>query len=227
MKPEDLKNPYSWRNRCVAIQDRVWYVPDCYDHYESFHFSGWHHPNVFAVNRPVKVEYCSGNGDWICAKAKLEPHINWVAVEKQFVRARKIWSKSKNEQLDNVLVLCGEGYTATHHYFPTESIQDVFINFPDPWPKRRHAKHRIIQSAFLQEAWRILQAEGTFTFVTDDKDYSLLFIKEMAKCPGFQSCLEAPYFITECSHYGTSYFEELWRSKGKDIRYHQFQKIAL
>ncbi len=224
MKPEDLKSPFSWQDRHVVIRDHVWYVPEYYDQYENFTFSGWQHSNTFAYPQPIKVEYCSGNGAWIAAQAMRDSTTNWVAVEQQFVRARKIWSKLKNHQLNNLLVICGEGYTVTHHYFPTASVKDVFINFPDPWSKRRHAKHRIIQSAFIQEIERILQKEGILTFVTDDADYSSLMIEEMHQHTGFESCFAAPYFVCELPDYGTSYFEELWRGKGKQIRYHQFRK---
>lgn len=224
MKPEDLISPYCWNNRCVAIHDHVWYVPDYYDHYQQFTFPGWQDTQVFANNQPIKVEYCSGNGAWIAARAETDPTSNWVAVEKQFVRARKIWSKIKNQNLANLLVVCGEGYKVTHHYFPSETVQEVFINFPDPWPKRRHAKHRIIQPSFIQEIERVLVKNGTLTFVTDDEDYSALMIKEMVRFKGFESYYPEPYFTTECPDYGSSFFEDLWRGQGKQIRYHQYRK---
>lgn len=225
MKPIDLKCPYSWKNRCVAIHDRVWYVPDYYDRYQQFKFPGWQDPSTFSNGQPIKVEYCSGNGAWIAAKAEADPFSNWVAVEKQFLRAQKIWSKIKNQNLANLLVVCGEGYKVTHHYFPSETVQEVYVNFPDPWPKRRHAKHRIIQPSFIQEIQRILVKRGTFTFVTDDRDYSSLMIKEMAGFPEFEP-LYSHHFVTENPEYGNSFFEDLWRSQGKEIRYHQYRKRA-
>lgn len=225
MKPEDLKAPFSWEKRQVAIQDRVWYVPCYYNKYQDFSFPGWNHQKTFLTHQPVKVEYCSGNGSWIAAKALDDPFTNWVAVEMLFERARKIWAKIKNYDLHNLLTVCAEGQTVTEHYFPSESVTEVFINFPDPWPKRRHTKNRIIQPEFVEEIWRILRPGCQFTFVTDDRDYSKWTIGEMAKHPGFQSLYPDPYYVVELPNYGTSYFEELWRSKGKMIYYHQFQKI--
>jgi tRNA (guanine-N7-)-methyltransferase len=223
MKPEDLKSPFSWQNRFITIHDRVWYLPEHYKQHDAFTFPGWLHPTTFTEKRPIKVEYCSGNGAWIAAKALQDPHSNWVAIEKQFTRARKIWAKVKNLKLDNLLVVCGEGFKVTNWYFQNQSISDVFINFPDPWPKRRHAKHRIMQPAFIKEMERILQAGGKLTFVTDDHDYSALTIELLFKYPGFESCFSTPY-VTDLEEYGTSYFEDFWRNKGKEIRYHQFRK---
>lgn len=225
MKPEDLKSPFSWDERQILIKDRVWFVPDYFEN-DAFHFPGWADPNVFGNEAPVYVEYCSGNGTWIAAKALADTAINWVAVEKKFCRVRKVWSKIKNNQLDNLFAICGEGWNLTRRYLPNASVDRVFINFPDPWPKKRHTKHRIIQPHFLDEMIRILKADGTLTFVTDDPDYSDWTIDAFSTHPGFVSCYEAPYYMTEQPQYGTSYFEELWRGKGKTIRYHQFQKKA-
>lgn len=224
MKPAHLKCPFTWKDRKVLIHDRVWYVPDYCEDYRSFSFPGWDHSDLFVHKRPIKIEYCSGNGAWIAARAIEYPLVNWVGVELNFERARRIWSKIKNHRLDNLLVVCGEGHTVTQHYIPDDSVEEVFVNFPDPWPKNKHAKHRIIQLPFVQEIHRILQSGGTFTLVTDDVDYSKSMINVLHKCPEFESVYPSPYFINEWPNYGTSYFEQLWREQGKMIHYHQFRK---
>ena len=225
MKPNDLKSPFNWKQRRVAIEDRIWYVPTYYDQYQSFTFPGWANPCIFAQDRPIKVEYCSGNGLWIADRARNEPDINWVGVEKKFERVRRIWSKIKNHRIDNLLAVCGEGYIVTHHYFPSDSVEEVFINFPDPWPKTKHAKNRIVQPSFIHEIQRILKPNGVITLVTDDQDYSKNMIQVMQSCERFSSIYPSPYYITELSGYGaSSSFELLWREKSKDIYYHQFRK---
>jgi tRNA (guanine-N7-)-methyltransferase len=172
-----------------------------------------------------QIEYCSGNGAWIAAKAVENPHINWIAVEKKFPRVRKIWSKIKNLNLKNLVVVCGEAHNATRRYFPHESFTAAYINFPDPWPKKRHDKNRLIQPAFVDEIYRVLQADSVFTLVTDDPVYSTLMLEEMNQHAGFKCCHPHPFYLTEMEGYGTSYFDQLWREKGKSIRYHQFLKI--
>lgn len=226
MKPEDLKSPFSFDERQVLIKDKVWYVPDYFDKYEAFTFPGWESPEIFGNNNPIYLEYCSGNGSWIAGKAASDSSINWIGVEKKFPRVRKIWSKIKNLKLNNLFAICGEGFNVTSRYFPASSITKVFINFPDPWPKTRHVKHRIIQPAFLKELWRILKEGGTVTFVTDDPDYSDWTIDIFAQDLGFASTHPAPFYTTEQPQYGTSYFDQLWREKGKTIRYHEFRKVG-
>lgn len=224
MKPEDLKPPVPRTEYRIMIDDRVWYVPSRASNGEEFIFPGWNSPLMFNNDNPICIEYCSGNGAWIAKKAMENPTLNWVAVEMKFERVRKVWAKIKNLNLPNLLVLCGEGCQATQRYFPSSSVHDVFINFPDPWPKKRHTKHRLIQPEFVAQLWRILKPERSITFVTDDIAYSEWFIEKIHGQQGFSSSLPNPFYITEHSEYGSSYFDELWRSKGRAIRYHHFYK---
>lgn len=224
MKPERLKSPFTWDQRHILVKDRVWYVPDQFEDFDSFSFPGWKSPLFFEQERPICLEYCSGNGTWIANKAQLYPEYNWVAIDQKFERVRKIWSKIKNFELSNLLAVCGEGECITRHYIPSESVQAIYINFPDPWPKRRHAKNRLIQPSFIQEMHRILEPGGKITMVTDDESYSQIMIHSFCQFSGFASQFADPYYLIDYPDYGTSYFEDLWRKKGKVIRYHAFYK---
>ena len=224
MKPKQLKAPFTWDERKVLLQDRVWYVPSYYSDYQSWEFPGWSHPDFFGNEQPVVVEYCCGNGAWITEKAQQHQDKNWIAVEKRFDRVRKVWSKIQNLNLSNLVIVCGEAQTVTQQYIPRESIQEVYVNFPDPWPKERHAKHRLIQPAFVKGVTRVLQKKGTLTLVTDDPGYSEQSIAVLLAEQGLVSCHPDPYYVTEWPDYGASYFDSLWREKGRTIRYHTFIK---
>lgn len=115
---------------------------------------------MFGNSRPIVIEYCSGNGQWICNQAKNNPHLNWVAVEKRFDRARKIWGGLHRENLTNLIVICAEAVVYTRYYMPRSSVSELYVNFPDPWPKLRHAKHRLIRSEFLKEVEKTLISGG-------------------------------------------------------------------
>jgi len=227
MKPEDFVPSFKREERRTCIYDRVFFVPLTLHNQpkSDFVFPGWEHPDLFGNTNPVYIEYCSGNGAWIADRAAKNPNINWVGVERKFDRVRKLWSKVKNHKLNNMIVLCGEALNATQLYFPTNSVQAVYINFPDPWPKNRHAKNRLIQPSFTNEIWRILQADCPLTFVTDDPPYSAWFIEEIQAQKGFASKYPDPFYVTNIDGYGESYFEQLWRSKGRTIYTHEFKKI--
>lgn len=224
MKPSDLKPPCPRDDQRTIIDDRVWYVPRKLNKPQDFVFPGWDHPDLFGNDLPVIVEYCSGNGAWIADKAQKHPEINWVAVEMKYERVKKIWSKIKNLQLKNLIVICGEATMTTVNYFPSETISDAYINFPDPWPKRRHFKNRLIQPAFADELSRILKEGKSLTFVTDDVPYSEWLIEVMGNHKDFISAYPDPFYLVDEADYGSSYFEQLWKSKGRLIRYHCFRK---
>ncbi|MBA3957674.1 MAG: tRNA (guanosine(46)-N7)-methyltransferase TrmB [Parachlamydiaceae bacterium] len=228
MRPHDLESPFDWNQRRLLIQDRVWYAfPDHNNPDDPFVFPGWDHPDVFGNRNPVCLEYCSGNGAWIAEKALANPQLNWVALEMKFSRVRKIWSKIKNHQIPNLFIICGEAYNVTQHYLPKQSISQAFINFPDPWPKTRHIKKRLIQIPFLNQIENVFHKGATLDFVTDDANYSKWTIKLMSAVCEFQSSYPTPYYKTENEGYGSSYFDALWRARGREIYYHRFQTVRV
>lgn len=226
MKAKQFKRPGSWEDRHVILDDGVLSVPDYYNDFESFTFPGWEAPTVFGRIAPVHVEFCSGNGTWIAEKAQAHPEINWVAVEIRFDRIQKIWAKKKNLHLDNLFIVHGEGLASSRHYFPEGSVSAVYVNFPDPWPKKRHAKHRIIQAPFSEEVIRLLENGGCCTLVTDDPVYSEQMQEVMQAQKGLVDLFPEQGFSTEVKGYGSSFFYELWLDKGRTIRYHQYTREA-
>ena len=109
---------------------------------------------------------------------------------------------------------------------PIDSIEKIFILFPDPWPKKRHAKHRIINPDFVQELQRVLKQEGVVTTVTDDPDYSEIMKETLFANKNLSPIHPDPYFASHIEGYGTSFFDSLWRGKGKNIFYHQYKKVV-
>ena len=223
MKPKDLKYPYSWSERRPILNEGVLFVPRFYEEHQEFTFPKWE--EIFENSLPVKIEFCSGNGSWLAARAKRERESNWVGVEVRFDRARKIWSKGKNLALGNLFVVCGEAHTFSSHYLPEDCIDEVFINFPDPWPKKRHEKHRLMKQEFLDELSRILKSAGKFTFVTDDPPYLEIALALFQGHPDFQPLHPSPHYTKNHPDYGTSFFDTLWREKGREIHYVEFERV--
>ncbi|MBN4067032.1 tRNA (guanosine(46)-N7)-methyltransferase TrmB [Simkania negevensis] len=226
MKPRELIRPYNWKDRKILLRDGVLYVPDYYTAHQGFSLPLWSLPEVFEKEAPVSIEYCSGNGEWIVEKALEFPNKNWVGVEKRFDRVRKIYSRRHNEGADNLFIGYGEAVTMTRHYFPEATVDEVYVNFPDPWPKGRHAKHRLITDTFASEVHRVLKPGGTITLVTDDLAYKEIIVGVFLAHPGFASLHPHPYYIDHIENYGTSYFDSLWRGLGCKIHFVQFQGVV-
>lgn len=219
--PVNLKYPYTWEERRPKIYEDVLFIPDHYDKHKEFTFPAWE--EIFGNSQPVVIEYCSGNGAWIAEKAK-DTTKNWVAVEWRFERVQKIWSKKKKQSLSNLIVVCGDANIFIRDYLKTASVDGVYVNFPDPWPKDRHAKNRLFQPPFIKELARTLKASAPFTVVTDDLPYSLQLTDVVLADGSWSPVFEKPYYVSEWEGYGASYFDSLWREKGREIKYFQFLK---
>jgi len=217
MKPKDLKWPFTWEERCPVFLDQVLFVPEYYTKHQE-----WQMPSLFPNTNPMVIEYCSGNGSWVIEKAIAHPDMNWIAVEYQFERVRKIWAKMKNHNLSNLVIVLGEAFTFTQFYLPPNSINECYVNFPDPWPKKRHAKNRLIQLSFAIELARVVKPLGEALFVTDDLNYA----HQMNEVMGLSSLWDnlGDFYADD---YGTSYFDQLFRSKGIPIQYLKFQRKAV
>lgn len=222
MKPKDLKSPFRWDNRKPLIGDKLLFVPQYYFEHHLFKMPDLSAPELFGRQAPTYIEYCSGNGDWVVEKALQFPEANWISVERRFDRVRKIWSKMKNQQVSNLLIVCGEAEPFTQYYLKEDSIAGCFINFPDPWPKAKHAKHRLFQSAFIQQIQYVMQKDGKLTVATDDPAWAERICDAFAQVQDFPSAFSDPFYVTEWPNYGFSYFDQLWREKGKTIHYLQF-----
>jgi len=209
---KDLIIPFAWPDRRPILLDRLFYVPPIYQHVPlSIPF--------FEKEQPLIIEYCSGNGQWIGERAKQNPQFNWLAVEKKFVRARTIWRKIHRENIPNLVVANAEGAEFNCFYAP--QAKEVFINFPDPWPKLRHAKHRIIRAEFLNGLLSIVERGGRATCVTDDSGYAEEMVKEFSKCPQWKLLFN----VHEWPDYGRSFFNDLWLRRGRIINYLSYERI--
>ena len=222
MKPKDLKSPLTWEERRPLIHDGILYVPQYYQRHHEWTFPGW--SSVFERTASIEIEYCSGNGAWIIEKATAHPERNWVAVDHQFERVRKIWSKKKNLSLSNLFIVCGEALTFSKFYVPDLSFSAIYINFPDPWPKEKHATRRLLQEPFISEMARTAIPSAPVTIVTDHAEYTSQINSAMLANPSWKTRFPAPYYVTEWENYGTSYFDSLWREQGLSIHYMQYLK---
>jgi len=222
MKTDELWIPFSFEDRKpIILNNNFLFIPRNYTLHEAFKLS--YFTEIFQNDNPAYIEYCSGNGQWVCQKAEDFPNVNWIAVEKRFDRARKIWTRAKKANLSNIFVVFGDALVFSENYLSESSVSKVFINFPDPWPKQKHAKNRLIQHAFIGSVSKILKKNESMIVVTDHNNYSSQIINTFLKHPSWTSAFDDPFFISEWQDYGGSYFNDLFSDMGKDIFYMQFQ----
>lgn len=172
---------------------------------------------LFTDQRPLCVEFCSGNGTWIAKKAlEISTH-NWLAVERRLDRACKTWRRKKRLSLANLAIACAEAKLFTQSCLDRGEVSVAHVNFPDPWPKLRHAKHRLLSGDFLQEIGRILRPGGEFVLTSDDSDLVKACAFQLRANRHFTEPEIAHLQVSQTSEHHFSYFETLWRSKGREI----------
>ena len=131
---------------------------------------------------PIKIEVCSGNGDWIIDKAMQHPEYNWIAVEIRFERVYQIWYKMIFNNVKNLVILGGEAHSIFKNYIGDKTINEVYVNYPDP-PVWEESKQRLIDQPFLQEVHRTLEPNRSIILVTDDEPYCNVMAQEFIKIP--------------------------------------------
>lgn len=118
------------------------------------------------------VEIGSGTGTSTAAMAPLEADTNIIAVELYKPGLAKLMGSVVRGDIDNIRMVRGDGIEVLNRMFADESLDGVRIFFPDPWPKARHNKRRIIQSGPLNLIARKLKPGGVLHVATDHADYA-------------------------------------------------------
>jgi tRNA (guanine-N7-)-methyltransferase len=126
----------------------------------------------FGRSAPVVLEIGCGTGLSTAAMAKAEPHIDVVAVEVYKRGLAQLLSAIDREQITNIRLIRGDGLDVLEDMFGTESLKGVRVFFPDPWPKSRHHKRRLLQPGTVGLIADRLERGGILHVATDHKDYA-------------------------------------------------------
>jgi tRNA (guanine-N7-)-methyltransferase len=120
---------------------------------------------------PVELEIGMGKGTFITEQAKARPEVNFFGIE----WARWFWrycsDRLRRNQCGNARTVRAEAGFFLREFVPAESLSVLHIYFPDPWPKAKHHRRRLIQPAFMELAERVLIPGGRIQIVTDHADY--------------------------------------------------------
>ena len=138
--------------------------------------------DVFQNNNPIYIEIGMGKGDFIIENAKRYPNINFIGIEKfpsVLVGAIK---KMDNESIDLPnLKFMKEDAIFLNDVFEDKEIDRIYLNFSDPWPKKKHAKRRLTSKTFLPIYQKILKDQGELILKTDNRtlfEFSLISFQQ-------------------------------------------------
>jgi tRNA (guanine-N7-)-methyltransferase len=126
---------------------------------------------LFGNSNPLVVEIGSGKGRFLIATAAEQPERNFIGIEKSLHYHRVIHERVSKRALRNVRLINHDAFPVLQKMFPDASVAEVHIYFPDPWPRRREQKRRIIRAEALAEIRRVLVDGGSGIYVTDHREY--------------------------------------------------------
>ena len=119
----------------------------------------------------LEVDFGCHRGAFLTGMATAFPERNFLGIEKQSARVEICNKRFLRLGLPNALAIRGEGEQALKEFLPDASASTLHVSFPDPWPKRRHERRRVVAPGFLFQAARVLRADGVLRLMTDDAAY--------------------------------------------------------
>ncbi len=171
---------------------------------------------LFGNDRPLALEIGCGIGDFIIQLAARSPEVNFIAIDIFNQGCRQTCSRIETSGLANIRMMRIEARYLMHHYLGKESLQAIYINCPDPWPKKRHRKRRLLNHDFLNLAVYCLQPEGELNFTTDFADYGEAAGELLAADERFSNLHSTP-FTHQLGNYPISKYMRRFLDLGQPI----------
>jgi tRNA (guanine-N7-)-methyltransferase len=153
---------------------------------------------VFGRSAPRVLEIGIGNGDTLVELAAARPATDFIGAEVHPPGIGHCLLAIETLGLANVRVVAHDAVELLEHMVPPASLDEVLLYFPDPWPKKRHHKRRIVQPAFVALVASRLKPGGRFRLATDWEPYAAWMLEALAASPEFTNaalgggCIERP-----------------------------------
>ena len=129
-------------------------------------------PQPITSSKPLVLEIGSGMGETTAEIAKAHPEAEFVAIEVHGPGVGSLLNKIHSQQLDNLRVVRHDAVEVLERMVADESLAAIHVFFPDPWPKKRHHKRRLVQPGFLRLLKEKLRPGGIVHLATDVPDYA-------------------------------------------------------
>lgn len=128
-------------------------------------------PALFPRAQPLELELGCGDASFLVEYARRHPDRNFLGIERLIGRIQKLHRKGSRLGLANLRGVRIESAYFLEYLLPPGAVTALHLYFPDPWPKLKHRRHRLVQPGFPELVWRALQPSGVVYLRTDDEDY--------------------------------------------------------
>lgn len=169
--------------------------------------------------RQLEIDLGCGAGSFLAGLAGHHPERDFLGVERLLGRARKAYRKACRGDLENLKVLRLEISYALEWLLPDACASRIHLLFPDPWPKKRHHKRRLVTAEFCAALGRVLEPGGEFLLKTDDVEYFEESMTVLAASPDLDEIAweDGAFFYPQTD------FEHRWLGRGRTIQSARFR----
>jgi tRNA (guanine-N7-)-methyltransferase len=138
---------------------------------------------VFGREAPRSLEIGFGNGETLLALAAAHPGRDYLGIEVHRPGVGHLLLRAQALGLGNLRVVCRDAVEVLRDCIPEAALDEVLLYFPDPWPKKRHHKRRIVQAGFVALVASRLRPGGVLRMATDWEPYALQMLEAAGACP--------------------------------------------
>jgi tRNA (guanine-N7-)-methyltransferase len=175
--------------------------------------------DVLDNTNELALEIGFGDGDFLIQMAKERPDLNYLGIEIKRNRFKKAVNNVLKQEVNNVKLLHMDATIALDEVFKPSTFIEVYINFPDPWPKDRHKKHRIINNSSLDKLSKIMKPEGLLEIASDHRDYIEHILTVFNENGGFKNSFKSPGYTNTLTNRPLTKYEIEYRMDGREIFY--------
>ena len=179
---------------------------------------------LFQNDHPLKLEIGFGNGTFLIDMAIREPQSNFIGMDFYHKGIRKVITRMDRLHLKNIRVAYGDAGEKIPILFKEGELDEVFINFPDPWPKKRHHKRRLIKPDFVEQLAGKLAPQGKIRIATDFASYAQEILEIIQADSHFRNIHQSRGFLHERNDVPKTKYEKAFLDAGKKIYYFEFSK---
>ncbi len=183
-------------------------------------------PNQFENTHPLKLEIGFGNGNFLIDMAVREPDCNFIGIDFYHKGIRKVITRLERLKIHNVRLAYGDAKERVPLIFRDGELSEILINFPDPWPKKRHHKRRLIKPPFVEMLVNKLSPQGSLRIATDFDSYAEEILEHLSAHPNLQNQNPDKGYVDHREDIPRTKYEKTFINAGKMIYYLDFIKQA-